>query len=271
MISLESKVAVVTGAAHGIGRGTAELLASLGARVVLADIDGDRAERAAASIIGAGGTAIGHRANVEDEVEVQSMIQRAVDEFGGLDILDNNAALTDPAHFAKDLDIATMESAIWDRTFAVNVRGPMLGCKYAIPHMIERGGGSIINIASMMAAGGDVVNSAYGTSKAAVVGLTKYVASQHMNSGIRCNAVAPGLVVTQAAREQTPGKLIDIFETHQSRIGEPIDIARVVAFLASDWSSFVTGQVIAADGGMFSHVPVMPGRAAFVGYTAGPN
>lgn len=267
MFSLESKSAIVTGAGRGLGQATAQLLAELGARVLVVDIDNSSASQTAADIVAKGGSAIAHRTDLENADEIPVMIERAVAEFGGLDILVNNAALTDPEHFAQDLDVATMTSEVWDRTFAVNVRATMLACKLTIPHMIERGGGSIINLASMMGMGGDVVNSAYGSSKAAVAGLTKYVASQNLKKNIRCNAVAPGLVFTQAAREQAPEQLAAIFEAQQSHIGEPLEIAQIVAYLASDWSTLLTGQLINADGGMFAHVPVQAGRAEFYGYS----
>lgn len=263
MFNFDGKVAVITGAASGIGEATATLFAELGASVVVADLNGEGAEKVASAITSTGGSALAVHADLEDETSIESMIQAAVDRFDGLDILDNNAALTEPSHFARDVGVVDMESSVWDRTFAVNVRGPMLACKYALPHMLKRGGGSIINIASMMGSGGDVIMSAYGTSKSASVGLTQYVASQHLKDGIRCNSVAPGLVLTPAARDLIPTALAEGFDRHQSHIGEPIEIARLVAFLASDWASLITGQLISADGGMFTHVPMLPERATF--------
>lgn len=263
-IDLESKVAVVTGAASGIGETTAHTLAQAGASVVVADIDAKGADDVAAAIVSGGGAAVAHRVDLEQESEIIEMITHAVDEFGGLDILDNNAALTEPTHFARDVDIASMEADVWDRVFAVNVRGYMLGCKYAIPHLLRRNGGSIVNIMSVSGLRGDASNSAYGASKAAIVGLTLYVASQHLKDGIRCNAVAPGLTLTPAARGVVPSAVTDMFERQQSRLGEPADIANIVAFLASDLSAMVTGQVIPADGGGTMHVPMLLERIALL-------
>lgn len=263
-INLESKVAVVTGGASGIGETTAQTLAQAGASVVVADINGDGAEQVAATIRDSGGAAVAQHVDLENETEICAMIERAVDEFGGLDILDNNAALTEPSHFARDVDVANIEAEVWDRIFAVNVRAYMLGCKYAIPHLLSRGGGSIINITSVSGLRGDATGSAYGTSKAAIVGLTMYVASQHLKDGIRCNAVAPGLTLTPAARDVVPAVVTDMFERQQSRLGAPEDIANLVAFLASDLSAMVTGQVIPTDGGGIMHVPMLLERAALM-------
>lgn len=263
-ISLESKVAIVTGAASGIGETTAHTLALAGASVVAADINAKGAEEVAAAIRESGGTAVAQGVDLEREDDIRDLVTRAVDEFGGLDVLDNNAALTEPSHFARDVDIVGMEAEVWDRVFAVNVRGSMLACKYALPHLLRRGGGSIINIMSVSGLRGDATNSAYGTSKAALVGLTMYVAAQHLKDSVRCNAVAPGLTLTPAARGVVPAVVTDMFERQQSRLGEPADIANVVAFLASDLSAMVTGQVIPTDGGGIMHVPMLLERMALV-------
>ena len=154
-INLESKVAIVTGGASGIGEATARVLSAAGASVVVADLNAAGAETVASSIRDAGGSAVAQHVDLESEQAIKDMITRAVDEFGGLDILDNNAALTEASHFARDLDIASMDVAVWDRVFAVNVRGSMLGCKYAIPHMLQAGGGAIVMTASGSAHRGD--------------------------------------------------------------------------------------------------------------------
>jgi NAD(P)-dependent dehydrogenase (short-subunit alcohol dehydrogenase family) len=159
---------------------------------------------------------------------------------------------------------------VWDRTFAVNARGTMLVARGALPLMLETGGGSIINIASAAGLWGDVRSTAYGSSKAAVIGLTRYIAAQHMNSGLRCNAIAPGVIATPAAGVLPP-PVMETVTRHQMRLGEPEDIAGVVLFLASDLSAFVTGQVITVDGGLLVHSPMMPERAAMLRAASSEN
>jgi NAD(P)-dependent dehydrogenase (short-subunit alcohol dehydrogenase family) len=254
---LAGRVAIVTGAASGIGRATALALASEGAAVVVADLAGDGAERVAREIEGAGGRAVAQQTDVTDETSVAAMVETAVKSFGGLDVLHNNAAATDPALLAGDLDITAMEIAIWDRTLAVNLRGPMLGCKHAIPRMLERGGGSIVNTSSASGLAGDLVRTAYGASKAGLDALTRYVATQYGKRGIRCNAIAPGVIATPALAANVPRDQIDAYErSHLTpRLGRPEDIAKVVVFLACDDAAFITGQVISVDGGLLAHHP----------------
>jgi NAD(P)-dependent dehydrogenase (short-subunit alcohol dehydrogenase family) len=254
---LAGRVAIVTGAASGIGRATALVLAAEGAAVVVADLVGEGAERVAREIGAAGGRALAQQTDVADEGSVAAMVEAAVKSFGGLDVLHNNAAATDPALLAGDLDITAMEVAIWDRTLAVNLRGPMLGCKHAIPRMLERGGGSIINTSSASALVGDPVRTAYGISKAGLDSLTRYVATQYGKRGIRCNSIAPGVVATPALAANVPPEMIAIYErSHLTpRLGRPEDIAAAVVFLASDDAAFITGQTLSVDGGLLAHHP----------------
>ena len=257
MGTLEGKIAVVTGAASGIGRASAIKLASEGARVVVADRNGSGAGSVADFINEAGGFAVGVQADVTSEDQVRRMIDTAVDKWGGLDVLHNNAGTTDVADVGADTDITEMTIELWDYIMAVNLRGPMLGCKHAIPHMLRRGGGSIVQTSSMSAFAGDLRYAAYGASKGGLNSFTRYVATMYGKQGIRANAVCPGVVVTPAARVHFDPVMLELYESHHltPQLGAPEQVAEVVAFLASDAASYVTGQAIPVDGGLFSHLP----------------
>jgi NAD(P)-dependent dehydrogenase (short-subunit alcohol dehydrogenase family) len=267
MGTLEGKIAVVTGAASGIGRASAEKMAREGARVVVADRNQKGAEAVAAAIGEAGGLAIAVRADVKIEAEVKAMIEAAVDTWGALDVLHNNAGTTDVADVGADNDITEISVELWDHIMAVNLRGPFLGCKYAIPHMIARGGGSIVQTSSMSAFAGDLHYAAYGASKGGLNSFTRYVATMHGKQGIRANAVCPGVVVTPAARVHFDPSMLALYEgNHLTReLGTPENIAEVVAFLASDAAAYVTGQAIPVDGGLFSHLPTYAQMRALEG------
>jgi NAD(P)-dependent dehydrogenase (short-subunit alcohol dehydrogenase family) len=254
---LDGRVAIVTGAASGIGRATAHALAAAGAAVVVADLAGDGAKRVADEVEAAGGRALAQPVDVADEASVVAMIEAALERFGRLDVLHNNAAATDPALLGGDLELTDMDVSVWDRTLEVNLRGPMLGCKHAIPHMLERGSGAIVNTSSAAGLAGDLVRAAYGASKAGLDSLTRYVATQYGKRGIRCNAIAPGVIETPALAANVPREQIDAYErSHLTpRLGRPEDIARAVVFLASDDAAFITGQVISVDGGLLAHHP----------------
>jgi len=253
----QGRVAIVTGAASGIGRATAHALAADGAAVTVADLDADGATRVAEEIVAAGGLAAPQAADVEDEASVADMVAAAVERFGGLDILHNNAAASAPDIMGRDLDLTEMDIDVWDRTLAINLRGPMLGCKYAIPRMLERGGGVIINTSSASGLVGDLSRAAYGASKAGLDSLTRYVATQYGKRGIRCNAIAPGVIHTPALEQNVPAEQLAIFErSHLTpRLGQPEDIAAAVVFLASEGGAFITGQTLSVDGGLLAHHP----------------
>ena len=246
-------VAIVTGGGAGIGAATARRLATEGASVTVADLDGPRAAAVADTIVAAGGTARAQAVDVSDPLGVEQMVADTVSAFGGLDVLHNNAAAI--ALNRSDQDVVTGDLATWERVLAVNLTGPMLGCRFAIPAMIERGGGAIVNTASAAAFYGSRSLAAYGTSKAGVVALTRYVATAYADRGIRCNAVAPGVVVdrsvqdAQAATADSPlARYVDGHLT--GRLGYPEEIAAAVAYLASDDAAFVTGECLRIDGGL---------------------
>lgn len=254
---LEGKVAIVTGSASGIGRATARLLAAEGASVLVADLDESGAHEVVREIESQGGKARAHSVDVSEESGVRDMVAAAVASFGGLDILHNNAAALGSASPGRDMDIAEMDVAVWDRTMAVNLRGVMLGCKHAIPRMLERGRGAIVNTTSGSAQRGDLAIPAYAVSKGGVDTLTKYVAAQYGKQGIRCNAIAPGLILTHGVDHFGGEAYVRMLEEHHltPRVGRPEDIAQAVLYLASDASEFVTGQIINVDGGILSHTP----------------
>ncbi len=246
---IEGKVAIVTGAASGIGRATAEVFAKQGAKVVVADINLADAEKVAAGITESGGKAIAVKADVANAEDIEAMIALAVSEYETLDILVNNAGIMDNFEPAGDI-----EDAKWERVFSVNTDGVMLGTREALKIFREKKKGSIINISSIGGLYGSRAGAAYTASKHAVNGFTKNTGYMYANEGIRCNAIAPGAVETNIGSTMTainefgmgrmqPGMALN------PRMGKPEEIAQVALFLASDEASFVNGAVIVADGG----------------------
>jgi NAD(P)-dependent dehydrogenase (short-subunit alcohol dehydrogenase family) len=254
------KVAIVTGGAGGIGSATARLLTARGARVAIADIAFDAAQALAAELP----DAFAIRLDLEDESSVEAMIAQTVAHYGQLDVLHNNAALLGPDIAQADGDIESMATELWDRTYRVNVRGTMVACRAALPHL-RATRGNVVNTVSNLALQGHLIQAAYSSSKAALIQLTRSIAASHGKHGVRCNAVAPGMTLTPALREAFPPVLRAAVEAETLRevLGEPEDIAEAVAFLASDAARNITGQVLVADGGCASHVPGIAQFRAF--------
>ncbi len=253
---LEGKVAIVTGSASGIGRQCAIALALEGASVVVADLDVDGAERVSSHIIDQGGLAHAVAADMGDPESVRTLVEQAVALFGGLDILHNNAAAT---HLAatRDLNVDDMDPEVWESTMRINLTGTMLATKFSLPHLVAAGGGSIVNTSSGASLGGDFGHTAYGVSKAAINALTRYTAAQYGKAGVRCNAIAPGLIVTPASADNYAGPNGEMMLRHHltPRLGLPADIASMLVYLCSSDAGFVTGQIISVDGGAGSHMP----------------
>lgn len=248
---LEGKVAVVTGGGSGIGRATAQLFAQEGATVVVADYNADAGQQAAQAIQDADGEAIFVKVDISDNTQVERMVQAAVDAYGGIDILFNNAGAL---IFGTIADTTEKD---WRRIMDVNLTGVFLCSKAALPHMIERGGGSIINTSSSTGAhDGNGNTAAYVTSKGGVTLLTRCMAIDHAKGNVRVNALAPGPTDTPMLREVlTPEQVRDFAATFpMNRLGRPEELAQAALFLASDESSFVTGAILAVDGGQTAQV-----------------
>jgi NAD(P)-dependent dehydrogenase (short-subunit alcohol dehydrogenase family) len=255
---LAGKTAIVVGAGRGIGRSCAQRLAEEGANVVVADILSENASAVATSIRDGGGQAIGVGVDISHEESIVALVQACVDSYGAIDVLHNNAADTRPEILGRDVDVLNMTTELWDRTMAVNVRGPMLTCKHVLPHMIAAGGGSIINTTSASGMTGDLVRAAYGASKAALNSLTWTIATMHGKQGVRCNAIAPGLILSERHQSDAPDATSLALSHHLTpRVGLPSDIAGAVAFLASDDATFITGHILSVDGGLLVHMPMV--------------
>jgi len=274
------KVALITGGGSGIGEATAQRMHEEGAKVVVVDINHENALKVAEGINSQGGEASAFVADVADEEATRAMIRHAVDTFGRLDILHNNATALEVGA-VKDL---TLEG--WNKTLAVNVTAPFLATKHALPIMIDQGGGAIINTASISGTGGDYGMAAYNAGKAAVINFTRSAAIENARFGVRMNCVCPGAINTPAiqtltggnkgplphlsvaGREALPEVPDEVSQQMRQtmmnahpigRLGLPVEIANTVLFLASDEASFITGAAYIVDGGLTAHtgLPVM--------------
>ena len=254
MNRLSGKVAVVTGGASGIGAATCKRLVAEGAKVAIGDLNIGAAQALAAEL---GDAALAIRFDAGDVTSVAALIAATVERFGRLDVLHNNAALMSHDVIKQDTNPVDIDFDIWDMAFRVNVRGYVAGCKYAIPHLLKAGGGAIVMTASGSGHRGDLANIAYGASKSAVIGFSRYVATIYGKQGIRCNSISPGLIRTEGGSKNVQGEMLTVMErnTLTPRLGQPEDVAAMVAFLASDDGAFVTGQDIMVDGGMLAHMP----------------
>lgn len=253
----ENKVIIITGGAKGIGKACAIAFAQEGGQVAIADVDEEVGLETIREIEAVGGNAIFVTCNVSKTDDVVGLVKKTVDAFGGVDVLYNNAGVV------RYGNVVELSEEDWDLQLNTNLRGTFLTCKYAIPEMIQRGGGAIVNTASVQAFSSQEKVAAYAASKGAIVSFTTTVALDHAADNIRCNCIAPGTIDTPmlewGARKFNPdnpdqaikewGKMHPI-----GRVGRPEEVAKMVLFLASDDSSFCTGSSYRIDGGLLSSI-----------------
>ena len=250
MRGLTGKVVVVVGGATGLGAATAARLATEGSLVVVGDIADDAAQRTAKDIVAAGGTAMAVGFDLADPDSVEGLIRSGETAFGGVDAVFNVGA--DMSTLRADSDVVDIDFDVWDRVMAVSLRGYVAAMKHAIPRILERGGGAIVNMTSAAAFQGEPTRPAYATAKAGIGALTRHVASRWGKEGIRCNAVAPGFTATDVIRSVPQWPELEAAALRRirgTRVGDPDDVAALVAFLMSDEGAWINGQVINIDGG----------------------
>jgi NAD(P)-dependent dehydrogenase (short-subunit alcohol dehydrogenase family) len=251
MERLKNKVAVVTGGAMGIGKAAAVAMAKEGAQVVVADIADQHGQTTVEEIMQAGGEAFFQHADVGVTADVERLVQAAVARYGKLDILVNNTGV------AIGGSVVEMSEEDWQRVININLTGIWRGMKFALPHMIQNGSGSIINLSSVQSLVGFAGWSGYAASKGGVNGLTQQAAVEYARYNIRINAIAPGTILTPMNERifETVGDPQKLIETWNAlhplgRFGQPREVADVIVFLASDEASFITGEIIRVDGGL---------------------
>lgn len=244
-MSLEGKTAIVTGAAQGIGRAIAEMLAQHGADIAVADLDPGRSQDTVTAVAKLGRRALNVKVNVADFADVKAMVDQVMKEWGKIDILVNNAGIT------RDGLLLRMKEEDWNLVMQVNLNGTFHCTKAVLSPMTKQRYGRIVNIASIVGAMGNAGQANYAASKAAVIGFTKTVAREYASRQVTVNAVAPGFIDTA----MTQGLPADVKETLQKqiplgRLGQPSDVAEAVSFLASDAAGYITGHVLHVNGGM---------------------
>jgi NAD(P)-dependent dehydrogenase (short-subunit alcohol dehydrogenase family) len=249
MRRFENKVIVIAGGGTGIGAGTALRVAGEGAHVIIGDLSADRAASAAARIREAGGDAIGCAFDVTDEPTVAALMQTAIERFGGIDGMQVNVA--DLVVHRIDTDALSLDLAVFDRVIAVSLRGYLLCTRYALPHLLARGGGAIVYTSSAAAFLGEPKRVSYAMAKAGIHALARHVATRWGKEGVRANVIAPGMVQTESNADSPPGRLEGALRGVRSpRLGRPEDIAAAAAMLMSADGEWINGQVISVDGGV---------------------
>jgi NAD(P)-dependent dehydrogenase (short-subunit alcohol dehydrogenase family) len=254
---LQDKVCIITGAGSGIGRASAEMFAREGGIVVVTDISAKAAEEVAHGIVTAGGQAIALAVDVGEEDQLRRMVETTIGKYGRIDALYNNALMTNPGPDMRDRDLLNYDPKVLYATMRVNVVGGVLASKLVVPHMLERGGGSLIFTSSGSSLGGDVTAYSYGASKAALNWFVQAFAATFGKQGIRSNAILPGPTQTPSmlawSTPEMDAGFMDVLNS--PRLGLPDDIASMALFLASDESRFVNGALYRVDGGMSCTVP----------------
>jgi NAD(P)-dependent dehydrogenase (short-subunit alcohol dehydrogenase family) len=247
---LDGKVALITGAGRGMGREACLVFANEGARIAALDLDAAGLEQTAAAVREAGGDFAAFEADVADEHQVREAVEGAVDRFGALHILYNNAGVL---WRDRDVSVLDIDEAVWDRVFAINLKGMVWVCKHGVPKLIEAGGGAIVNVGSTSALLGDTIpQDAYTASKGAVISLTRNLAVQFAPHGIRANCIHPGFTDTpmQTVRTTDPAWVeAAVASIPLGRLATPRDVVNAALFLASDEASYITGTELVVDGG----------------------
>lgn len=260
MKRFQDMVAIVVGAADNMGRSAARILAEGGAKVAVTYYSNAAGvEETVRTVEELGSEIIAIKLDHSQEDQVIAMVDQVISRFGKINIVINNAAMIAAEFIAKDKDIVNMDGDFWDQNLKFNLKGPMLVCKHVIPHMIKAGYGSIVNTGSGVVFRGDSVRNAYSAAKIGLHSLTMDIAASYGRHNVRCNLVSPGLILTKAVREGCSEELIQKLgaENLVPFIGEPDDIAQVTCFLASNEARYVTGQILAVDGGLHVHQCVM--------------
>jgi NAD(P)-dependent dehydrogenase (short-subunit alcohol dehydrogenase family) len=256
---LDGRVAFLTGAGSGIARATAHRFAEEGAKVAVIERDAESGQRTVDELAAKGHEALFVQTDVTDLDAVQRAVTRTVEQFGRLDVLFNCAGGSLP----DDAPVTEVDLSLWEPTMATNVRGTIHCCRAAIPEMVRSGGGSIVNMTSICALSGNHPLHLYAAAKGSIISLTRVLAGQYWRDAIRANAIAPGSVLTERIRARM-ADLTDSsgtnsaadamgFTTHPFAVGEPVDLANIVLFLASDESRMITGAVIPAEGGLTAY------------------
>lgn len=250
---LQDKVALITGSAGGMGKASAELFAREGASIIVTDVVADAGEETARGIREAGGKAIFIKADVSKEDDVKRLVARGIDVFGSIDVLYNNAGIMP----TDDGGVTDLSEAVWDRVMDVNLKSAFFCARHVVPHMLEKGKGSIINVASFVALlGCTVPQDAYTASKGGMLSLTKSFAIQYGPRGVRCNAICPGPIETPLLRvlwTSEEARNLRLNRIPMGRFGEVNDIIYMALYLASDESSWTTGAWLVVDGGISSN------------------